>query len=239
MAKLPYGEMAEAALRNYQRHEAHVNATWRPFRRDLASALHMSEAAAEKAAIAVVCALEHRLTEKEAKDLESQLPIRLVSQLRDCGAHTERRGRKWNRDEFLAAVAEHSDLPHADAEQVTRGVFHVLAQRVSEGEIKDVISQLPKDLRALWPENVSLKQKKQPHAARELKQRQDHLIDQLKRLPVPQRIPVIRAALSQLLHELSEADREKLWWELSVSAVSGKLVRRRQGNRDVIVTGRA
>ena len=39
----------------------------------------------------------------------------------------------------------------ADTPSIVRAVFTVLEQRVSEGEISDVIQLLPKELRELWP----------------------------------------------------------------------------------------
>ena len=38
-----------------------------------------------------------------------------------------------------------------DAEEIARAVFTVLENRVSEGEIQDIESILPADLRELWP----------------------------------------------------------------------------------------
>ena len=41
--------------------------------------------------------------------------------------------------------------PALDPEAAVRAVFGVLAHRVTEGELADIVGLLPKELRALWP----------------------------------------------------------------------------------------
>lgn|GEM_PF-6734613 len=38
-----------------------------------------------------------------------------------------------------------------EAERLCRGVYQVVSRRVSEGELEDVLRELPAELRALWP----------------------------------------------------------------------------------------
>jgi uncharacterized protein (DUF2267 family) len=55
-------------------------------------------------------------------------------------------------DEFYAAVErELRGNPNVHIPQAVEGVFKLLASRVSMGEIDDVVSSLPMELRSLWP----------------------------------------------------------------------------------------
>jgi uncharacterized protein (DUF2267 family) len=61
------------------------------------------------------------------------------------------------REEFLALVLQSlpAGVTHADADRFTRGVFGLLAAHVPPGEVRDVQTVLPKELKALWPEGVA------------------------------------------------------------------------------------
>jgi uncharacterized protein (DUF2267 family) len=101
---------------------------------------------------AALHALRDRLGVSEVAQLGAQLPM-LVRGIYYEGwdpmhaphAHTKDR----RRSHFLSRITE--ECTDADPERVARGVFAVLARRVSEGEIDDVKSVLPADLRDLWP----------------------------------------------------------------------------------------
>jgi uncharacterized protein (DUF2267 family) len=57
------------------------------------------------------------------------------------------------KEEFLGMVSR--GLGRAvlefDPERLTRGVFKLMAQRVSEGELRDVRAILPAEIAELWP----------------------------------------------------------------------------------------
>jgi uncharacterized protein (DUF2267 family) len=57
------------------------------------------------------------------------------------------------KEEFLALVG--TNLQRAardvDPERITRAVFRLIADHVSEGEIRDVRGMLPSDVAQLWP----------------------------------------------------------------------------------------
>jgi uncharacterized protein (DUF2267 family) len=56
------------------------------------------------------------------------------------------------KEEFLAHIArEFQDGPCDDPERAARAVFQVLAGHVTAGEIEDVKSSLPAEIRSLWP----------------------------------------------------------------------------------------
>jgi uncharacterized protein (DUF2267 family) len=64
-------------------------------------------------------------------------------------------GRERGKELFLQKVARalpfYPSGPALGPENVTRVVFELLAKHVSEGEIQDVKSILPEDIRSLWP----------------------------------------------------------------------------------------
>lgn len=101
----------------------------------------------------VLHALRDRLTVQEAVDLGAQLPM-LVRGFYYEGwtpQHTPRKER--HKEEFLAHIqhAFRNDEQLAP-EQIARGVFRVLARRITAGEIADIKHVLPAELRDLWPQ---------------------------------------------------------------------------------------
>jgi uncharacterized protein (DUF2267 family) len=71
-----------------------------------------------------------------------------------------RPGGKQNKDRTKEGFLQHirdyfrNIDPDMDAERTARAVFKILSQRISPGEIEDVINMLPPALRELWPEKV-------------------------------------------------------------------------------------
>jgi len=62
--------------------------------------------------------------------------------------------KEQHKEEFLAHAARELKTPSGpavDPEAAARAVFGVLAHRVTEGELADIVGLLPKELRALWP----------------------------------------------------------------------------------------
>jgi uncharacterized protein (DUF2267 family) len=97
---------------------------------------------------ATLHALREHLPVDECAQLSAQLPL-VVRGLYwegwnpSCG-HTDR--------DFLVLVhAAFKHDPEVDAERVVRAVFGVLAKEVSAGEMEDVRSILPRDVRTLMP----------------------------------------------------------------------------------------
>jgi len=121
------------------------------FVKTLCDCLPLPEDLAVRAATSVLCALEQRLSTNEAHHLEAQLPEKLRELLARCERHDRLRPRDIGRQEFLGMVASDLGIPLHDAETIVRSVFQVLTLRVSPGELQDVLSLLPSDLRELWP----------------------------------------------------------------------------------------
>lgn len=105
---------------------------------------------AEAAAVAVLCALEHRLFGSAPRKLEAQLPSRIREQIQGCHLHAGAPARKLTPDEFFHFVGEHLQKTPKQAEPITQHVFRALRIQLSAGEAEHVIAQLPKELQALW-----------------------------------------------------------------------------------------
>ncbi|MBW4643337.1 MAG: DUF2267 domain-containing protein [Goleter apudmare HA4340-LM2] len=101
-------------------------------------------------------ALRDRLTVEEAAHLGAQLPILLggfyYENWRPGATPTKDR----TQEAFLSHIRDYfrNINPDVDAEELVRAVFKILAQRVSRGEIADVINMMPPALRELWPDAV-------------------------------------------------------------------------------------
>lgn len=102
----------------------------------------------------VFFALRDRLPVDEAFDLAAQLPM-LVRGVFFEGYRPAGKPETFGRDTFLERVRDELQAAGgANPEQAARSVFTVLTRHVTAGEITDVRTSLPKDLRALWPEPV-------------------------------------------------------------------------------------
>jgi uncharacterized protein (DUF2267 family) len=109
----------------------------------------MSEEFAEKAAVLVLCEIEQRLMAAEAHDLEAQLPLKLQVLLTESEKHL-RPPERFNRSELLSRVAADLNMQPDEVEPIVRAVLLTVREQVSEGEIQDVIHQLPKEFHDLW-----------------------------------------------------------------------------------------
>ncbi len=138
-----------------QRHESRTSSTFMEFVRDLAKQGNFSEEEAVRSAACVLTHLEQRITGEEARDLESQLPMKLVEILSE--ANRPKEGGpiyKFSRDDFVNAVAQDLNCDHGKAESIIRAVFTTVRGKITEGEADDVTTQLPKDLQSLWARPV-------------------------------------------------------------------------------------
>jgi uncharacterized protein (DUF2267 family) len=136
--------------RREQRSETRRNQTYKAFLKNLCVIGSMNEEEAEKAAVSVLCVLEQRLFGEEAAHLEAQLPGKLKDLLIRCERHIGKPASKFGGDEFIRMVAEDLEVDTFETEKKIRAVLSALRDQVTEGEIEDVIGQLPSDLRELW-----------------------------------------------------------------------------------------
>ena len=114
----------------------------------------------QRAAYAALRATLHALRDCLSVDETAQLGAQLPTLIR--GVYYEgwdprplpRRGR--DREAFLGTIAreaaDHPELP--DAETVARGVLAVLTDKISAGEIAQIVGQLPRSVRDIWTDGV-------------------------------------------------------------------------------------
>ena len=98
-------------------------------------------------------ALRDRLTVEETAQLAAQLPMLMRGFYYEGWDPTRKPERLRHRDEFLARIAQQFRNEAVDPEAVARAVFAVLSHHVSQGEIQDVRSIVPQEIRELWPES--------------------------------------------------------------------------------------
>lgn len=105
---------------------------------------------------ATLHALRDRLTIEEAAHLGAQLPILLAGFYYENWRPGATPVKDRTKEVFLQHIRDYfrTSDPDIDAETVVRAVFKLLAQRVTRGEIADVINMMPPALRELWPEEV-------------------------------------------------------------------------------------
>jgi uncharacterized protein (DUF2267 family) len=100
-------------------------------------------------------ALRDRLSIEEAAQLGAQLPL-IIRGLFYEGwrpAGKPDRASSWETfmgPVYLAVCQDGRFTP----EEIVSAVFDVLSRHVSGGEIDDVIGQLPRDIRSLWPDEA-------------------------------------------------------------------------------------
>jgi uncharacterized protein (DUF2267 family) len=112
------------------------------------------EAAAYSVLRAVLHQLRDRLTPDEAVNFAAQLPL-IVRGVYFEGWQPRRTPEKVrSKADFLDGVAIKLRPHPIVAEPAVRDVFALLAYHCDEGEIADIIAQLPGELKALWPERM-------------------------------------------------------------------------------------
>lgn len=97
------------------------------------------------AAQATLSTLSERLTGNEPRHLGAQLPEPLSQYLDQEG-----QGRRFSANEFCHLVAEREGVADDAAKEHARAVLQTLKEAVSEGEMNDVLDQLPQDYEQLF-----------------------------------------------------------------------------------------
>lgn len=137
--------------RRRKRHESRAGSTYREFLSLASVDLGLPPEECEPIIAAVLTTLEQRLPFDEMEDLASQLPYKLRELLSTCEPRERMNPRDIGEAEFLGMVAGELGVSPEQAETYVRGVFRLLTQTVTRGEIEEVIHLLPKRLRNLWP----------------------------------------------------------------------------------------
>ncbi len=109
-------------------------------------------ALAKRITAAVLHALRDRLTVEEADQAVAQLPQELKTVWAE-GEAPDREPLKMHREELFERVMKEAGLATISRGRwATLAVFAALKQQLSPGEVGDILSQLPKDLKELWLE---------------------------------------------------------------------------------------
>jgi uncharacterized protein (DUF2267 family) len=98
--------------------------------------------------------LRDRLTVEEAVDLGAQLPIMIRGIYYEGWQPHKVPEKIHTREKFVDQVTIKLLPRTVPAERMIRDVFAVLAHHCDPGEISDVIDQMPKELKELWPETA-------------------------------------------------------------------------------------
>lgn len=114
-----------------------------------------SDLADEQEAYAVLRGVLHqlrdRLTPQEAIDLGAQLPLIVRGVWYEGWTPSRAPEKVRTQERFFEELAVRLAPHPVDVERAARDVFALLAQHCDPGEIKDVIAQLPGQLKDLWP----------------------------------------------------------------------------------------
>lgn len=142
-------------------HTLHTTVEWLDFvAAEMGGELGGDRQSAWHALRGVLHALRDRIPPAEATDLGAQLPL-LIRGLYYDGFRAGRAPSHYRtRAEFLGEVRRQwrtgpaQELP-IDPERACRAVFECLDRFVTQGEVRQVVSALPEEVRALWPETVA------------------------------------------------------------------------------------
>jgi uncharacterized protein (DUF2267 family) len=113
------------------------------FAKDVAEATGLAGEAVERAIEATLVTLGERISEGEAEDLARHLPDSLAAMIRRPGP-----AQPIDAAEFFRRVAQREGTEPDTAERHAAAVVAALGRRVGRKELHDMLSQLPKQLRA-------------------------------------------------------------------------------------------
>ena len=109
-----------------------------------------NRAAVKQGVAAVLGALRDRLTPGESRQAAAQLPRELKA-VWLAGEIVGRKPVKMHRQGFYERVKKDAGLKSIkEARFLVIAVFAALKEQLSPGEVEDVQSQLPKDLKEIW-----------------------------------------------------------------------------------------
>lgn len=99
----------------------------------------------------VLCGLVRRLTPQEASDFVSQLPSMIHERLLELPAGPDR---SITRETIESDLVKRLDIEPEYASRIVSDIGAALEQHVSSGQIDDVRSQLPKEMRSIFPSTL-------------------------------------------------------------------------------------
>lgn len=135
------------------RHAAHVIRSSHQAARWVLDNTGLDDFSSALAALEVVAGgIVRRLTPAEAADFIAQLPSELHESLLDLPAGPDP---SLTLDTVVAELAARLQIEIERAPEIARGVGIAIRHLISPGEIADVLSQLPRELRQLLPDEVA------------------------------------------------------------------------------------
>lgn len=99
---------------------------------------------------AVLITVRDRLTVEEAADFSAQLPILVRGVFFDGWRPATVPVKMRSKEEFLSHVGSYYKNAPVDLERITRAVLQVIKRHVTKGEVDQVVSQMPDNIRTLW-----------------------------------------------------------------------------------------
>lgn len=102
----------------------------------------------------VLRVLRDRITVAQTAHLSAQLPMVIRGMYFENWRPADQPVKLRKQEEFVEAVAEELSMhPEIDPPQAIDGVFRMLNNRISHGELEKVRKMLPPEIRDLWPED--------------------------------------------------------------------------------------
>jgi uncharacterized protein (DUF2267 family) len=100
----------------------------------------------------VLHALRDRLPVAEAVDFGAQLPMLIRGIYYEGWSLADKPLKIRTQSDFFSHIcSEVGNACDFDPEQATRAVFKVISQKITSGEIRDVMQNMPRALKELWP----------------------------------------------------------------------------------------
>jgi uncharacterized protein (DUF2267 family) len=99
---------------------------------------------AHRAGEAVLETLSERITGGEADDLAEQLPEEMRPPLERGKARSGGKAQRMSLDEFIARIAEREGVGYEQALEHARAVFATLRETLTDKELSDLLSELPR-----------------------------------------------------------------------------------------------
>jgi uncharacterized protein (DUF2267 family) len=126
--------------------------------RDILSQLKwQSKESAYQALRGTLHAIRDRLPAEEAVELAAQLPLIIKGMYFD-GWTLRDKPEKFKKEEFARRVhAQFQYDPNVNPAEVIRAVLRVMYKHMGEGELRDVRSNMPKEIQEWFPEEVAPK----------------------------------------------------------------------------------